>query len=106
MKFTQMIETNEHEGESWCFWLQLDGNEEAIDWLIGLIEDEDKEEEYCFTGVEAEYYEVCILEEKGNFGYNYMSQHHKVEGKLIFPEDFEVDDIYKGSIDEFFKEGA
>lgn len=104
MKFTQLIETNEHEGESWSFWLQLDGNENAIDELIALIEQEDLEEEYSFTGVTADLWEVYVLEDKGNFGYGYMSQHHKIEGKLNLPNGFQVNDIYKGQIEKFFKE--
>lgn len=104
MRFAQMLEHNQHEGETWCFWLELDGNEEAIDWLVDQIEAEDLEEEYEFTGVVVYEPDVDVLIEYGNFGYNYMSQHHKVTGKLTFPEGFQVDDIYKGSIKDFFKE--
>lgn len=102
-KFVQMLENNEHEGETWCFWLQLDGNEEAIDWLIDMIDDEDLEDEYEFTGLLAYDWEVEVLTRLGNFGYNYMSQHHKCEGKLTFPSGFQVNDIYKGRIEDFFK---
>lgn len=104
MRFTQMVESNEHEGESWSFWLQLDGNEVVIDRLIGLIEEEDLEDEYAFTGVLADDWEVDVLINKGNFGYGYTSQHHRVNGKLKLPNGFQVNDIYKGHIKDFFKE--
>lgn len=99
-----MVETNEHEGEHWSFWLQLDGNEAAIEGLIFLIQGEDLEDQYEFTGVQADDWEVDVLTNKGNFGYGYMSQHHKVEGKLKLPNGFQVNDIYKGKIEKFFKE--
>lgn len=104
MRFTQMVETNEHEGEHWSFWLQLDGNEVVIDRLIELIEEEDREDEYEFTGVTADDWEVDVVIAKGNFGYGYMSQHHRVTGTLKLPNGFQVDDIYKGSIKDFFTE--
>lgn len=104
MRFTQMVETNEHEGESWCYWLQLDGNQVAIDELIGLIEEEELEEQYEFTGVLADLWEVDVLADKGNFGYGYCNQHSKIEGEFEMPPNFRVDDIYKGQIEKFFKE--
>lgn len=104
MKFTQMVETNEHEGEHWSFWLQLDGNEVAIEDLISRIDLENLEEEYEFTGVQADDWEVDVLMNKGNFGYGYMSQHHRVTGTLKLPNGFQVNDIYKGKIEDFFKE--
>lgn len=103
-RFVQMIEHNQHEGESWCFWIQLDGNEEAIENLIKLIEEEGLEDEYEFTGVTAYEFDVDVVVNLGNFGYGYMSQHHKIAGILEFPEGFEVDNIYKGNLDEFIKE--
>lgn len=104
MQFVQMVETNDHEGEHWSFWLQLDGNEAAIEDLIFRIQEEDLEEQYDFTGVQADLWEVYVLLDKGNFGYGYMNQHHKVEGKLKLPNGFQVNDIYKGQIEDFFKE--
>ena len=101
-KFVQMIEHNEHEGESWCYWLLLDGNEKAIDDLIGMVEEDDLEDEYEFTGITADYWEVCVLEAKGNFGYGYGNQHSKIEGVLTLPPEFQVNDIYKGKIEDFF----
>lgn len=104
MKFVQMVENNDHEGESWSRWLQLDGNEEAIELLITFIEDESEEESYEFTGVEADEAEVLVLVRLGNFGYGYGAQHTMYRGTLTLPNGFEVNDIYKGKIEDFFKE--
>lgn len=103
-KYAQLLEHNQHEGETWCYWLQMDGNEVAIDTLVDLIEEEELEDEYEFTGIIAYDFEVEVLLRLGNFGYGYMSQHHKFEGKLEFPNGFQVNDIYKGRIEDFFKE--
>lgn len=103
-KFTQMIEHNEHEGESWSFWLQLDGNEVVIDELMTLIENEGLEDEYEFTGKTIYEFDVDTMVNHGNFGYGYMNQHHKIAGTITLDNGFQVNDIYKGQIEDFFKE--
>lgn len=103
-KFTQLIEHNQHEGESWSFWLQVDGNEDALNELSNLIEEEELQETYELTDVTIYEWELDTLINYGNFGYGYMNQHHKVAGKLTFTDEFHVDDIYKGRIEDFYKE--
>lgn len=102
--FTQLIEHNQHEGQSWSFWLQVDGNEDALHELEAHIINEDLEEEYEFTGVTIYEWELDTLVNYGNFGYDYMNQHHKVAGKLKLPNGFQANDIYKGGIRDFYKE--
>jgi hypothetical protein len=101
--FTQMVEYNEHEGECWSFWLQVDGNQDALNELWGLIEAEE-EYTYQFTDDVVYEWELQTLLDHGNFGYGYMNQHNKVAGKLTLPNGFQVNDIYKGQIKNFFKE--
>lgn len=100
--FTQMIEHNEHEGESWSFWLQVDGNQDALNELWDLIESEGEEDTYEFTDDTVYEWELQTLLSHGNFGHGYMNQHHKIEGKLVLPQGFQVDDIYKGEIKKLF----
>lgn len=103
-KFTQMIEHNEHEGESWCYWLQVDGNEDALSELDQLIETEGVQEYYELTGITIYEWEVDTLINYGNFGYGYMNQHHKIAGKLDISDEEDTDSFYKSGIKDFFKE--
>jgi hypothetical protein len=102
--FTQMLEHNEHEGETWSFWLQVDGNESVLGELVDLIEAEGEEDVYEFTDVTIYEWELDILMSYGNFGYGYMNQHHKVAGIITIDNDFEINDIHKGKISDFFEE--
>lgn len=102
--FTQMVENNQHEGEEWSFWLQVDGNETALADLQDAIEKAGEEETYDFTGKTIYEHEVDTLISHGNFGYGYMAQHHKVSGIIKVVDEFDVDDLYKGNIDRFFED--
>jgi len=100
-RFLQYWEINEHEGERWRFWLQLDGNSEAINLLEGLIHDD---ESYLLTDETASEEEVDILVKWSDSGY--MQNENKVTGRLVVPEDFDEDALYKGGIRHLFdKEG-
>ena len=35
--FVRLYETNDHEGESWNWWLQLDGNEDELRKLDAFL---------------------------------------------------------------------
>ncbi len=115
MKFVKYTETNDHEGESWNFWLQLDGNEaqlkELAAWL-GTFDDDGESYDLDMSTVISEA-EVDTLVKYG--GQGYMDYNNKVTGTFVCPQPREfVDDdegwewlneeFYKGRIMTFFKE--
>lgn len=120
MNFVKLTETNDNEGESWNFWLQLDGNEDQIDHLARIIELANSagfDEEYTLDETPVPEEEVDILVK--HTGQGYMDYENKVTGKLALPafddklfdyED-EIDDgvfewqndhLYKGGIERLF----
>lgn len=115
--YRRFIETNEHEGETWNFWLQVDGNMTALamlgDHLDGLYEDFQEWDECPFV-LEDDHldgHEVDLLVRYGDEGY--MNQHNKVDGSLTLPKDFSEANfetvtkyLYKGGIRKFFTAGG
>ena len=112
--YRRFIETNEHEGETWNFWLQVDGNMTALDilgnHLDGLYEDFGEWDECPFVleDDQLEAHEVDLLVRYGDEGY--MNQHNKVDGSLTLPKDFTEGNfeavtkhLYKGGIKHFFQ---
>lgn len=105
MDFITLIENNDNEGETWRFYLQLTGNEIAIDNLKDLITgDEWVAESFEFGEVIPES-EVNVLVKHTNSGY--MDYENKVVGRLEYeqPQDSEqlTDMLYKGGIVKYFK---
>lgn len=108
MKFVRFQEYNDHEGETWNSWLQLDGNELDIEALAERLrltqEDSDFDLDYTLhlTQVEPESVvdKLCLYAECG-YGYS----HSKVTGKFTCPEDLgpDAEKLYKGRIRDFFK---
>lgn len=115
MKFVKLTEINDHEGESWHFWLQLDGNEEQLKLLANDIDAFDEYGEFLelnMTPVDES--EVDILVKHTNQGY--MNYQNKVVGVFTCPKSPEsiyddeesgyewlTDHFYKGGIQEYFK---
>lgn len=109
MLFIPFVEENEHEGESWTFWLQYNGNETE---LIGLAEQlhEDRfevEPAYSLDLSDVEDEEVvermCL---RARMGYNPSDM--MVRGKFTCPDipptTEALDDLfYKGRITDHFK---
>ena len=103
MRFVPLIENNEHEGETWYHWLQIDGNWDELVELKSILWAYDEMESYlldldCMESEEV-VDKLCLY----SVG-TYMSTHNKVTGRLFLPEGFEADDCYKGRIEEYFKE--
>jgi hypothetical protein len=102
--FVKFRETNDHEGETWVFWLQIEGNEDELD-LLGYTLDElstDPEDREW-----ALYPEVVLTEHDVDVlithtGHGYMSHHNKVIGSLRVPNGFNIDRLYKGGIKKLF----
>lgn len=109
--FTLFRESNDHEGESWTFWLQRDGNEDALSFLAGELEAAEKQFKWDFPyklelDATLDEHDVDVLCEYG--GQGYMDYHNKIVGKLVIPEDFTAagddDFLYKGGVSHLFHE--
>lgn len=121
MNFVKLTENNDHEGETWVFWLQLENNEDQLTRLSKII---DLSNEAGFD----EEYEIDLnnkLSESevdtlvNHCGQGYMSYHNKVTGRLELPDfddslfeyEHEISDgvfewlecLYKGGIRELYK---
>jgi hypothetical protein len=112
MKFIKWEETNDHEGETWFFWLQVDGNEDELLKLSALVDDY-QGESYWLHSRQWEKHYVDFAVEEGGWGY--MNTHTKVTGVFTCPDyetssdgldfdDWMDDKFYKGRIENYFKE--
>lgn len=113
MQFVKFTEHNDWEGESWNFWLQLDGNESELSKLKSFLADNELEDnpgyELDMTPVEESEVDAVVKRS----GQGYMNYHNKVTGKFTMPvfeasenEDaawgFADDNFYKGDIQRSF----
>jgi hypothetical protein len=113
-EFVLLTEDNDWEGEQWSFFLQLDGNEDAIQRLAEDIKRADFETQWEFpfslltTPVtEAEVDTVIRFAAEGTDGY--MPQWNKVTGTMTWSEHLDAADLgetlYKGGIRDCFVGG-
>lgn len=110
MKFIHFQEMNEHEGETWNFWLQVDGNDDELDRLVVLLERAGVDEELVLLDDEITEDQVDTLVEYGGSGY--MNYHHKIKGLFTCPRPDLEDEhnmwsfvsrtLYKGGIKKYF----
>lgn len=98
-EYIKFNEYNDNEGEDWNFYLQAEGNEKEIEKLKNLIDEADESETYRVTNFIKEN-EVDVLVKHSDSGY--MMFENKVTGKMNIPENFEVDNLYKGGITKLF----
>lgn len=107
MTFVKFEEENDHEGETWTFWLQLDDNHEQLDKLAGLIEEykqaQGSDEYQLDTKVRLTEEEVDTLVAYAGSGY--MRYHHKLVGVLTVPDGLLADDEYGKNLDGLYKGG-
>lgn len=116
MNFVRFTEHNDSEGESWSFWLQLDGNRADLETLAELLDQFDPEgTRYELDMAPVSETEVDTLVKYG--GQGYMNYHNKVTGTFTISEiDLELvatddyagyvwlnDNFYKGDIARRFK---
>ena len=112
--YRRFVETNDWEGETWTFWLQVDGNMTALA-ILGDVLDALNEDlvdvEFSLKDDEIDELTVETLVRYGESGY--MHQHNKVSGSLSLPECFASMDfdavttaLYKGGIEKLFTGGA
>lgn len=109
-EYVKFTERNDHEGETWVFWLRLEGNEAQLERLAELVElygpeDEDSGFELSLeTRLDA--HDVGVLVTHGGGGY--MPYHTKVDGRLVVPEESIEGEalthvLYKGGIKMLFQ---
>ncbi|MFE7797030.1 hypothetical protein [Nocardia sp. NPDC057440] len=110
MKFRQLTEINENEGETWHYWLQVNGNEVALGHLEDFLEETANEmdqhhPEFAFEGRIMSEQEVDVLIKHADHGY--MPTHQKFTGKIVLPDDLEIlgpfDLLYKGAVEDLFE---
>ena len=110
MRFVPFVEKNDWEGETWTFWLQLDGNEFELAKLHELLFEERFEYEpaYSIDMNDAEDEEVVDrICARARGGYN--DSDSKITGKFTCPElsptmECLDDNFYKGRIEDHFRE--
>src|SRR5688500_623146 len=102
LRYTSFYETCDWEGETWRFWLQHDGNRDAITELsLAMADDPDyDEDQYWFGGEILEEDEVDILIEYSHAVYRELD--NKIDGRLVVLDDFRIDVLYKGGIRGLF----
>lgn len=115
LKFVRLKENNEWEGETWFFWLQRNGNDEALANLAALLDSHPLLSETFTLTLDREKSEVevdelvkqAVKDYDEDGGYTYHD--HKITGTFVWPaeeksvEDW-AQDLNKGSIKDFFKE--
>lgn len=102
--FVKFREYNDNEGESWNFWLQLDGNEselQDLDKLINTAEMGGSESFSLDMKNPIHESEVDILVKHTEGGY--MNDHNKVTGTFKCP-DIKINPEWEEIPDEFFEE--
>jgi len=99
--YVKFTEENDHEGETWTFWLPVEGNEHALAAFAEWLADQGPRVEDYNLELEARESEerVAALVEHGGSGY--MAYHTKVSGLMSSPPD-NPDRLYKGGIRGLF----
>jgi len=109
--FVRFHEECDWEGESWDFWLQLDGNEEELANLAVLLrngevlaEDDDEGEDSAYSlNMEAVEPESVVDKLVQYAERGYYQAHTKVTGEFVCPDTLAGDRLYKGGIKKFFR---
>lgn len=114
-RFTPLVENNDHEGETWTWWIQVDGNEAVLDSIASVLREAREADAYfeqydLATWPDGETLtesEVDLLVRWSDGGY--YAAHNFVVGTLVLPsfwtesvspfERLEV--LYKGGIDDW-----
>lgn len=93
-QYVTLTESNDHEGETWKFFIQYDGNEEAVEYIKWYIDEFCIEDMFSIDLNKIPENEVDILVKHSTIGY--MKVFNKVDGKLEIPKDALIeDDFYK-----------
>lgn len=108
LTFVPLVENNEHEGETWSQWLQVEGNEVELEYLYTVLFELDEFDlPYTLDLNDRESEEVVDrMVARADCGYGLSDS--KLTGNLVMPEIKtieQLDDVlYKGQIEKHFKE--
>lgn len=81
MNYVTLVEHNDWEGESWTFYVQLDGNEEALMALAAAIVKHEMQEEYELDLTPVSECMVSYWTRRSSSD-GYMASCNKVDGTL------------------------
>lgn len=93
--FVRFTEHNDWEGETWNFYIPLEGNKEALHELYDLVKNVDDYELDMKNIITNE--QVNALINHGNHDSGYMDTHNKLSGVLDMNL-VTADGLYKGGI--------
>lgn len=103
-EFMRFHEYNDHEGESWDWWLQVTGNEAEIAKLASLLDAVEEDDDDPWFDLTPDMETEEIVDKLVLYAQNgYYAAHNKVVGVFTCPEHI-GDSLYKGGIRDFFTE--
>lgn len=105
--YAKFTENNEWEGETWHFYIPIEGNQEALAQLSTELDEIDEEpQRYEVDLTPLPEFEVDVLVKHTDCGY--MHYHNKLTGVLTLPaqvfedlKDLDNDPFYKGEIRKY-----
>jgi hypothetical protein len=98
--YVTLVEDNDWEGETWRFYLPLEGNDGELRKLKRLIDDAgDESYTLDLSPIKEEIVDARVKNLSDDT--SYMAAHKKFEGTFKCPPS--VDDLYKGGIKDFFE---
>ena len=107
--FVRLHEDNDHEGESWNFWLQHTGNEAEMLKLGRMLDEAEAEADevgYDFAyALTTDFEPESVVDKLVEYAEGgYMASHNKVVGAFVCPDDLDdyAEDLYKGGIKRHF----
>lgn len=91
LNFVRFTEDNDWEGELWAWWIQVDGNESALEELADIIQDLEEFELELDSYLPENHVDTLVS----------YSDTTKLKGKLLIPETSKTwqDVLYKGGIE-------
>lgn len=101
LTFARFVESNDHEGETWTWWLQVDGNEQQLDRLRDLLASADVDEEYALR-LDLVEPESVVDKLAAHADDGYYAGQNKVLGTFVCPDTLGDEVLYKGGIRDLF----
>lgn len=110
-QFGRLIEDNDNEGESWTWWLQLDGNEDELTKFAKLLDAaevgaDEVGYEFSYHLVISEWEPESVVDKLVYYAEGgYYDSHNKVVGEFTCPASLGdyATDLYKGAIRDLFR---
>lgn len=125
-RYAKLTEVNEWEGETWHYFIPVEGNEEALDRLKVLVDSwsrpegaDENDGEPGDDGADLSLdensypaYDVRVLTQHGDGNCSYQEQYAQLSGRLVFAAEDDPgsvegltlssgEDLYKGAIKDY-----